>query len=150
MTAPESAPAPMYAPQSPPRKKRSALKIILIIVAAVVALIVIAVVALVLLVSGATKDAQKVSDPFVAAVQNGDSAKAYSLTGPRFRAATTPAQLDQLVKQLSTLVSKDPVSPSGKAINASTNSGKVAVFTYKLKGVKGGSVYFKTELHKES
>ena len=41
-------------------------------------IMVIAVVALVLLVSSTTKDAQKVSDQFVVAVQNGDGAKAYA------------------------------------------------------------------------
>ena len=100
-----------------------------------------------LLVNESTKDAQKVSDDFVAAVQAGDGAKAYSLTSPTFRAASSEEDLDALVKQLSGLVSKDKVSPSGKSINASTNAGNVAVFTYKLKGTNGGSVYFKTQVH---
>ena len=73
----------------PPRKKRSALKIILIIVAAVIALIVVLIVALALFVNSSTKDAQKVSDQLVTAVQTGDTATAYSLTSPTFRAATT-------------------------------------------------------------
>jgi hypothetical protein len=146
--ASEPAPAPIYAPP-PARPKRKAWKIVLIIAAAVLALIVIAVVGLVLLVSGATKDAQKVSDRFVVAVQTGDAAGAYALTGSSFRAATTEADMTQLVNQLSTLVTKDKVSPTGKAINASTDSGKVAVFTYKLKGAGRGPVYLKTEIRDE-
>src|SRR4051794_20674675 len=115
----EPASAPMYPPPSP-RPKRKVWKIVLIIVAAVVALIVVGIVAIFFLVSGATKDAQKVSDQFVVALQTGDAAGAYALTGPSFRAATSEADTTQLVKQLSTLVTKDKVSPTGKAIHAST------------------------------
>ena len=147
-SAPEPAPAPIYAPP-PQRPKRKAWKIILIVAAAVFALIVVAIVALVLLVSGTTKDAQKVSDRLVVAVQTGDAAGAYALTGPSFRAATSEADTAELVKRLSTLVTKDKVSPTGKAINASTDSGKIAVFTYKLNGVGRGPVYFKTEIRSE-
>ena len=125
------------------------MKIILIVVAAVIALIVVLIVALVLLVNGSTKDAQKVSDQLVTAVQTGDTAKAYALTGPTFRAATKQADLDELVKRLSTLVTKDKVSPSGKAINASTENGKIAVFTYTMKGTSGKPVYFKTQIRDE-
>jgi uncharacterized membrane protein YvbJ len=150
-SAPEPAPAPMPFPQEspPPRKKRSALKIILIIVAAVIALIVVLIVALALFVNSSTKDAQKVSDQLVTAVQSGDTATAYSLTSPTFRAATKQADLDELVKRLSTLVTKDKVSPSGKSINASSDSGKIAVFIYTLKGTNGKPVYFKTQIRDE-
>jgi uncharacterized membrane protein YvbJ len=150
-SAPEPAPAPIFSQQQapPPRRKRSTLKIVLIIVAAVVAAIVVLIVALVLLVNGSTKDAQKVSDQLVTAVQTGDGAKAYALTSPTFRAATKQADLDALVKQLSTLVTKDKVSPSGKAINASTENGKIAVFVYKMKGTSGKPVYFKTQIRDE-
>jgi uncharacterized membrane protein YvbJ len=150
-SAPEPAPAPMPFQQEspPPRKKRSALKIVLIVVAAAIALIVVLIVGLVLFVNGSTKDAQKVSDQLVTAVQTGDTAKAYALTSPTFRAATKEADLDALVKQLSTLVTKDKVSPSGKAINASTENGKIAVFTYTMKGTSGKPVYFKTQIRDE-
>src|SRR4051794_3057631 len=136
MSSLQPASAPMY---PPPQPKRKVWKIVVIVVAAVIALIVVAVVALVLLVSGTTKDAQKVSDQLGAAVQNGDGPGAYALTGERFRAATTEADLTGLVKHLSTLVANDKVSPTGKAINASTDSGKVAVFTYTLKGKGRGA-----------
>jgi hypothetical protein len=135
-------------PPAPPKKTRWGL-IIGIVVAAVVAIIVVIVVVAVLLVNGTTKDAQKVSDQFVTAVQAGDGAKAYALTGPAFRAATTQEQLDELVTNLSKLVTKEKVSPSGKAINASTSNGKIAVFTYTLKGSGGGNVYFKTQIRDE-
>src|SRR5215207_288138 len=129
MSFTEPASAPMY---PPPRSKRKVWKIVLIVAAAAIALVVVAIVALVLLVSGTTKDAQKVSDQLVVAVQNGDGAGAYALTGRSFRGATTETDLTELVKRLSTVVTKDKVSPTGKAINASTDSGKVAVFTYAL------------------
>jgi uncharacterized membrane protein YvbJ len=150
-SAPEPAPAPMSFQQEspPPRKKRSALKIILIVVAAVIALIVVLIVALVLFVNGSTKDAQKVSDQLVTAVQTGDTAKAYALTGPTFRAATKEADLDALVQRLSTLVTKNKVSPSGKAINASTENGKIAVFVYTMKGTSGKPVYFTAQIRDE-
>jgi uncharacterized membrane protein YvbJ len=146
-SAPEPAPAPMFS--EPPPKKRSALKIILIIVAAGIVGIVVLILALVLFVNGSTKDAQKVSDQLVTAVQTGDTAQAYALTGPSFRAATKQADLDELVKRLSTLVTKEKVSPSGKSINASTDSGKIAVFTYVMKGTSGKPVYFKTQIRDE-
>ena len=104
--APE--PAPLYPP--PPQqqpKKRNVGKIILIVVAAVVVLFVLFIAGIFFLVKGSTADAQKVSDQLVTAIQTGDGAKAYALTGPSFRAATTEAQLTELVKNLSTLVTKD-------------------------------------------
>jgi hypothetical protein len=150
MTAPhEPAPAPPFTPPPAPPKKRRWGLIIGIVVAAIVAIIVVIGVGAFLLVNESTKDAQKVSDQFVAAVQAGDGAKAYSLTGPAFRAATKEDQLDQLVQQLSTLVTKDKVSPNGKAISASTENGKIAVFTYTLKGTGGASIYFKTQIRDE-
>ena len=146
-SAPEPAPAPMFA--QPPPKQRSTLKIVLIVVAAVIAAIVALIVALVLFVSGSTKDAQKVSDQLVTAVQAGDGAQAYALTGPSFRAATKQADLDALLKRLSTLVTKEKVSPNGKAITASTENGKIAVFIYTMKGTSGKPVYFKTQIRDE-
>ena len=93
MTAtPEPASAPPFSPP-PPRPKRRTGRIILIVVAAVVALVVVVVIGAFLLVSQSTKDAQKVSDALITAIQTGDGAKAYSLTGPSFRAATTEADL---------------------------------------------------------
>jgi hypothetical protein len=146
-TAPESTPAPSYAP--PPRKKRRTGRIILIVVAAVVALVIALVAGLFLLVNESTKDAQKVSDQLISAVQAGDGAKAYALTGPSFRAATTEADLTALVKNLSTLVTKEQRSPDQKAINASTDNGKIAVFVYTMDGTSGSPVYFKTQIRDE-
>ena len=146
--APE--PAPLYPPPpTQPPKKRSVGKIIAIVVAAVVVVFILFIVGIFFLVKGSTADAQKVSDQFVTAVQAGDGAKSYALTGPSFRAATTEAQLTELVKNLSTLVTKDAQSPKGKAINASTDNGKIAVFTYTLKGTSGKPVYFKTQIRDE-
>jgi len=127
----------------------STLKIVLIVVGSAVALGVAVIVGLVLLVSNSTGDAQKVSDQLVTAVQNGDGKAAYVLTGPSFRKATTEAQLSELVTRLSSLVTKDKVSPKGKAINASTNNGKIAVFTYTMKGTSGSPIYFKTQIRDE-
>ena len=61
-------------------------------IAAVIALIVVLGVGIFLLVNESTEDAQKVSDQLVTAVQSGDGAAAYALTGPAFRAATTEAR----------------------------------------------------------
>ena len=83
-------------------------------VAAVIALIVVIGAGAFLLVNESTKDAQKVSDQLVTAVQAGDGAAAYALTGPSFREATTEAQLTELVKNLSTLVTKDKARPAGR------------------------------------
>ena len=74
---------------------------------------------------------------------------AYALTGPSFRAATTEAQLSELVQRLSTLVTKDERSPDAKAITASTSNGKIAVFTYTMDGTSGSPVYFKTQIRDE-
>src|SRR5689334_24205689 len=101
-------------PPPPARPKRKVWKIVLIVLAAVITLIAVAVVALVLFVNSATKNAQKVSDQFVVAVQHGDGAKAYALTGPSFRAASSEADLATLVQRLSRLVTTDKVSPTGK------------------------------------
>ena len=147
-TAPEPAPAPMYTqPPAPPKRRWG--RIIAIVVAAVVALIIVFVVAVVFLVNESTEDAQKVSDQLVTAVQTGDGAAAYALTGPAFREATTEAQVNELVQRLSTLVTKDKTSPSGKAISASTENGKIAVFLYTMKGTSGSPVYFKTQIRDE-
>ncbi len=133
----------------PERKKRRGLKIALIVIASVIALIVIFIVAIFFLVGKTTEEAQKVSDQLVVAVQNGDGAAAYALTGPAFRAATTEEDLNGLVKNLSTLVTKDKVSPNAKAIDVSSSNGKIAVFVYTLNGANGGKVYFKTQIRDE-
>jgi hypothetical protein len=146
MTTP--APAPTYSqPPAPPKRRWG--KIIAIVVAAVVALIIVLVVGVFLLVNESTDDAQKVSDQLVTAIQSGDGTAAYALTGPAFRAATTEAQMSELVERLSTLVNKDKSSPSGKAISVSTENGKIAVFLYTMKGTSGSPVYFKTQIREE-
>ena len=152
MSAEPGSPPPFQFPppqEQPPRKKRSVGKIIAIVAGAMVLTLILLVVGIVLLVNQSTEDAQKVSDEFVTHVQNNDGAKAYALTGEAFRGATTEAQLSELLGNLSSLVTKDAVSPSGKAINASTDSGKIAVFTYTLKGNGRGDVYFKTQVRDE-
>jgi hypothetical protein len=146
-TSPESAPAPEFLqPAARPKRRR---RIILIVIAAVVALIVVGGLAIYLVVNQSTKDAQKVSDQLVTAVQKGDGAAAYALTGPSFRAATTEAQLSELVKNLSTLVTPDKSSAKQKAISVSTDNGKIAVFVYTMKGASGSPVYFKTQIREE-
>ena len=121
--APEPETQPQFSPP-PPRKRRTG-RIILLIVGGLITLFVVIGVGLFLLVNESTKDAQKVSDQLVGAVQAGDGAKAYALAGPSFRAATTEAELTGLVKNLSTLVTREKSSPDGKAITASTDSGKI-------------------------
>ena len=143
--APQPGPMPMYpTADAPPPRKSNTLKIVLIVIAACIVAMVLLIGGCFLLVNNATKDAQKVSDDFVAAVQAGDGAKAYSYTSPAFREATTQDQLDQLVQELSKLVGKDKASPNGKGINSSTDNGTIAVFTYKL-----GPLYFKTQIRDE-
>jgi hypothetical protein len=133
---------------APPKKRRWGL-IIAAVVAGFVALIVAFIVGLVLLVNNSTGDAQKVSDQFVVAVQNGDGAKAYALAGPSMRAAATQDQIDELAKTMATLVTKEKRSPDGKAITASTENGKIAVFTYTMKGYRDSTLYWKTEIKQE-
>jgi hypothetical protein len=145
--SPEPAPAPEFV-QPPPRPKRRR-KIILIVIAAVVALIIVGGLGIYLVVNQSTKDAQKVSDQLVTAVQKGDGAAAYALTGPSFRAATTEAQLSELVTNLSTLVTAEKSSANSKAISVSTDNGKIAVFLYTMKGKSGDPVYFKTQIREE-
>ncbi len=140
--------APPYQPP-PPRPKRRVGKIIAIVAGAMILTLIVLIGGIFLLVNESTGDAQKVSDDFIAAVQANDGARAYGLTGPAFREATTEAQLSELLGQISPLVAKDKVSPSGKAINASTNNGKIAVFTYQLKGNNRADVYFKTQIRDE-
>ncbi len=135
--------------EPPARPKRRRGKIILIVIAAVIALIIVGGLGIFLLVNESTKDAQKVSDQLVTAVQTGDGAAAYALTGPSFRAATTEAQLTELVKNLSTLVTKEKSSTNSKAISVSTDNGKIAVFLYTMKGTGGAPVYFKTQIREE-
>jgi hypothetical protein len=142
-------PALSFDPQPPTRPKRRWGRIVLVVAAAAIALIVALVVALVLFVNASTKDAQKVSDQLVTAVQSGDGAKAYALTSPSFKEVTTQAQVTELAQRVSKLVSHDKRSPDGKAISASTDSGKIAVFTYTLKGVGGKPVYFRTAIRDE-
>ena len=147
-TEPQPAPAPTFSqPPAPPKRRWG--RIILIVIAALIALIVLIGGAIFLLVNETTEDAQKVSDQLVTAVQTGDGAAAYALTGPSFRAATTEAQLNELVQNLSTLVTKDKSSPKQKAISASTENGTIAVFVYTMEGTSGSPVYFKTQIREE-
>ncbi len=152
-TTPDPGPAPQFQfppPQEqPPRPKRRVGRIIAIVVGVMVLSLVVLIGGLFLLVNESTEDAQVVSDEFVTAVQNNDGAKAYSLTSPAFREATTEAQLSELLGTISPLVTKDAVSPSGKAISTSTDSGTIAVFTYTLQGNGRGNVYFKTQIRDE-
>jgi hypothetical protein len=145
--APEPAPAPSY---TPPPKQRSAVKIVLIVVAAAFVAMALLIGGCFLLVSESTEDAQKVSDQMIAAIQAGDGAQAWSLAGPTFRGVTTEAELTQLAQGLSPLVAKDKVSPSGKLISASTDSGKIAVFVYEMEPASGdGEIWFKTQIRDE-
>ena len=147
-TAPEPAPAPMYSqPPAPPKRRWG--RIIAIVIAAVVALIIALVAGIFLLVNESTEDAQKVSDQLITAVQSGDGAAAYALTGPAFRAATTEAELSEFVQNLSTLVTREKSSATQKAISVSTGNGKIAVFVYTIKGANGSPVYFKTQIREE-
>jgi hypothetical protein len=147
-TTPE--PPPAYIPFEPQqRPKRRTGRIILIVAGALVALIVAFVLAIVLLVGNTTEDAQKVSDQLITAIQEGDGPAAYALTAPSFRAVTEEPQLTELVKNLSTLVSKDKPSLDQKGINVSTGNGKIAVFVYTLDGRDGKPVYFKTQIRDE-
>jgi hypothetical protein len=146
--APEPAPAPPYSPP-PARPKRRKGRLVLIVIAVLIAMIVVIGGGLFLLVNETTKDAQKVSDQLVTAVQKGDGAAAYALTGPSFRDATSESDMTDVVEKLSTLVTRDKRSPSGKAINASTEDGKIAVFVYKMEGANGSPVYFKTQIRDE-
>jgi hypothetical protein len=145
-TMPQPTPAPTYS--QPPKRRWG--RIIAIVVAGVVALIIALVAGILLLVNESTEDAQKVSDQLITAVQSGDGGAAYALTGPAFREATTEAQLTEFVKGLSALVTKDKSSPSGKGISVSTENGKIAVFTYTMKGTGGSPVYFKTQIREEA
>ena len=145
-------PAPTFPPPHPPAappKQRRWGRIILIVGAAVVALIVALVVGLLAFVNSATKDAQKVSDQLVTAIQTGDGAKAYALAGADFREITTEKEVAELATGLSQLVTREKASPDGKAISASTDRGKVAVFTYTLEGTSGQPVYFKAQVHEQ-
>ncbi|MBE2320887.1 hypothetical protein DVA67_033325 [Solirubrobacter sp. CPCC 204708] len=148
-SAPEPAPAPMYPPppQQPPKRRTG--RIILIVVSVVVVSFIALIAGLFLLVNESTEDAQKVSDELVTAVQAGDGAKVYSLTGPSFRAATNEQQTTELVDQVAPLVTKARKSPDGKAINSSTENGTIAVFTYTMDGTSGEPVYFKTQIRDE-
>ena len=47
---------------------------------------------------------------------------------------------------MSTLVTKDKISPKSKSINVSTDNGKIAVFVYTMDGTSGKPVYFKTQI----
>jgi len=58
-------------------------------------------------------------------------------------------ELTELVKGLSTLVTKDKTSPKSKSINVSTDNGKIAVFVYTMDGTSGKPVYFKTQIRDE-
>jgi hypothetical protein len=150
-SAPEPAPAPTYQqPPPPPQKGIGAGKIVLIVVSGLIALIILVGGGFYLLVNESTKDAQKVSDDLVTAIQTGDGAKAWSLAGPTFRGVTTQAELNELVTRLSGLLTKEKASPSGKAINASSDSGKIAVFVYKLKGTgQPATIWIKTQIREE-
>ena len=147
-TMPQPAPAPPYSqPPAPPKRRWG--RIIAIVIAAVVALIIALVAGIFLLVNESTEDAQKVSDQLITAVQSGDGAAAYALTGPAFRAATTEAELSEFVQNLSTLVTREKSSATQKAISVSTGNGKIAVFVYTIKGANGSPVYFKTQIREE-
>lgn len=145
-TAPEPGPTFQFQDPPPPPKKSNGLKIVLIVLASVFVLFALVIGGCFLFVNESTKDAQKVSDQVVTAIQQGDGAKVWALSGPAFRKAATEQQVDELVKRLSQLVTKEQVSPDGKLINASTNQGKIAVFTYTLKGNNRGPVYIKTQI----
>jgi hypothetical protein len=82
-------------------------------------------------------------------VQTGDGAEAYALTSPAFSASTTEAQSPSLRSRLSGLVTRETRSPDGKSINASTDTGKIAIFTYTMKGVRGDTVDFKIQVRDE-
>ena len=96
-------------PEARPKRRRG--KIILIVIAALIALVIVGGLGIFLVVDKSTAEAQKVSDQLITAIQKGDGAAAYALTGPSFRAATTEAQLSELVTNLSPLVTKDKARP---------------------------------------
>ena len=103
-----------------------------------------------LLVNKSTKDAQKVSDEFVTAVRPATPPKPMAdgpMRSARQRARPTPPQF---VKSISALRQQGRRLAQRQVDQPSTDSGKIAVFTYKLKAAKGdGSVYFKTQIRDE-
>ena len=139
-------PAPSFTPPPAAPPKRRWGKIVAIVVASVVALIAAFVVALVLFVNAATKDAEQVSAQLVTAIQTDDGAKAYALGGADFREIAPEAEVKEVVGFIAPLVTREKPSLDGKAIHASTDRGKVAVFTYTLKGTSGKPVYLKTQI----
>lgn len=142
-------PAPSFPspPAAAPQRRWG--RIVLIVGGSVIALIAVLVTALVLFVNATTKDAQKVSDQLVTAIQTNDGAKAYALGGADFRAIAPEAEVKEVVGFIAPLVTRERVSPNGKAIHASTDRGKVAVFTYTLKGTSGKPVHLKTQIQEK-
>src|SRR5262245_50787185 len=141
--------APTFAPPPAPPKKRRWGLIIAAAVAGAVVLFVAFIVGVFLLVNNSTADAQKVSDQFAVALQHGDGAKAYALGGPSLRAAATQEQINELAHDMATIATKAKVSPNAKAISASTENGKIAVFTYKLRSYQATPIYWKIEVKQE-
>ena len=144
--ATEPASTPVTVAPAPRRRSRG--RVIAMVVAGLLALGAIAVAGAVVFVNEATEDARQVADRFVRAVDRGDGAAAYALTDPAFREATTEAQLSGLVDQLAPLADGGG-KVTGKSINASTDSGKIAVLVYTLPAAGGGSLSFKVQLREE-
>ena len=141
-------PATTPVPAAPAPRRRSRGRVIAMVVAGLLALGAVVVAGAVVFVNEATQDAQKVSDRFVRAVDAGDGAAAYALTDPAFREATSEAQLSGLVDQLAPLADGGG-KVTGKSINASTDSGKIAVLVYTLRAAGGGSLSFKVQLREQ-
>ncbi len=146
MTAPE---APTIGPPHRPPGKRSVGKIIAVVAAAVVAVVVALIVGIVLLVDNSTGDAQRVSDQFVAALQRGDGAAAYKLTGPSLRAEADESKISELAHTMATLVGKQKRSPSAKAISANSERGQVAVFMYTMRAYADMELFWKVQVRDE-
>jgi hypothetical protein len=145
VTAPPPSAPELVRPARRPARTR---KIVLIVIGALVALAVVGGLGIYFVVDETTKEPQKVSDRFVDAVQRGDGAAAYALTGSAFRSLTTERQLNRLVRRLDPLVTQER-SIEGKSINVGTDYGKVAVFVYKVNATRADSIYFKTQLGNE-
>jgi len=118
----------------------------LIVVLSIFAALAVFVAVVSLIAASATKDAQIISDKFIADVQSNSPDSAYSLTSDAFKKATSQDQLSSVITSAGPQL-QGKFTITGRNIMKSSTIPETAVLVYSV-NTTSGTKYIKTELQK--
>jgi hypothetical protein len=132
-------PQPGYPLMPPPSTKKS--RIVLKVLGGIIILAVVFLIIGIFVLNQSTKDAEVVSNKFLADIQSNNASAAYGLTTPTFQKIESESKLADLFSQISPDL-KGSDSVVGKAVYKTSGSPDEAVLVYKVK-ISTGTNYIR-------